>query len=1226
MSTWAGMLLLTAAIQAQFSNCSSNCHVVGGNVVNGGAGPFLAGHVYLVNSSLVVPGGQTLTIQGGAVVKFAGVLDFTIGGTLNVTGTAGQPAILTSIADDIVADHNGNGNATLPAPGDWIGLTFNGGSIASQVTGLSVRNAGWNGNPAIRFNAASPALSQCSVVACQAAAMNLSSNSSPTVTGCTFTGGSRVAVNVPWAAVAGFSSNTASGQSVYDAIEVDTTLASGTVSIQKSNTINQSGAIVCSGNATVAGSATLTLGPGVVTKIAVVASFNVFGTLITNGTLAQPTVITSIDDDTFGGDTNRNAGASAPAAGQFVQLYLGSAASSSQLNSLLVRCAGWNGNAAVKFDQCNATASGLRTQLSGGPCVDLSNNSTPTMTGCAFDGGTVASTNIPFGALAGFTGCTASGNASYDAPIVTSPTLATGQSAVVSSTNGFNGNGVIVIPTTLSVQAGATLTLNAGVRFKVTGVSGIYVAGRLLTNGATNNPVVFTSIADDTYGGDTNKNGANSVAQPGQWVELSIGNSADLSVMQGLLVRCAGWNGNPSVRFDQSTASATGLRTQLSGGPCVDLSNNSRPTLTNCAFDGGTVAATNVRFADLSAFTGCSATGNASYDAPLITTPSTAAGESSTVLASYGFNNTGVFVIPTTLSVVANSSLTLGPGVRFKVTGVTGIYVTGTLVTNGTDGDPVTLTSITDDTIGGDTNKDGAASTGQPGQWVELNFGAGSSASIVTGLSIRCSGWNGNPSIRCSQANPTFTKVRTALSAGPCIDLSNNSVPLARFCRFDGGTLAATNVPFTSFAGFKQCTATGNSQANAPRVTNPTVASGSTAVVRAINTFNGSGAIHVPGTMTVAAGGTLDLGPGVVIKIENVASVNLYGTALWRGTGHDPVVFTSVNDDTWGGDSNVNGPSVGTNGQWVQLYVDPSATGELKHVRLACGGWNGNPAVVARSANVTFDADRVERSGGNGFQIESCAGSTLDNMVAWNCVGTGIRVDGAKTLRHATAASCGTGISSNGSGTGPGLAINSIAANNSTNFAGFAANAVTYSNGFGSGTGNVSGSPAFVNVAAGDLNLTSASPCVDTADVATAFALVFDHDEGSRLSDGRLIGSPLPDMGAYELAAYHLDVSGHAWSFETMTATVVGPPGSAALAIGPGGTAVPYVPYGFLVLGPLNTLTVIGIIPTNTPFVYTLPDESANVGTTFSFQALGVPATSATLGAFTNVYRGVLDG
>ena len=77
------------------------------------------------------------------------------------------------------------------------------------------------------------------------------------------------------------------------------------------------------------------------------------------------------------------------------------------------------------------------------------------------------------------------------------------------------------------------------------------------------------------------------------------------------------------------------------------------------------------------------------------------------------------------LFVEEGAKLTLDPGIILKAETHTPIQVFGELIAAGTSSEPVAVTSIKDDSVGGDTNGDGGASSPGPGDWEDINVFGG---------------------------------------------------------------------------------------------------------------------------------------------------------------------------------------------------------------------------------------------------------------------------------------------------------------------------------------------------------------------------------------------------------------------------------------------------------------------------------------------------------------------
>ncbi len=92
----------------------------------------LANSPYVVTGNVTVAAGVTLTVDAGVVVKFNNPFrQLTVNGTLRSLGTSASHVTFTSYKDDSVGgDTNGDGSATVPAPGDWWAVNLNAGNAS----------------------------------------------------------------------------------------------------------------------------------------------------------------------------------------------------------------------------------------------------------------------------------------------------------------------------------------------------------------------------------------------------------------------------------------------------------------------------------------------------------------------------------------------------------------------------------------------------------------------------------------------------------------------------------------------------------------------------------------------------------------------------------------------------------------------------------------------------------------------------------------------------------------------------------------------------------------------------------------------------------------------------------------------------------------------------------------------------------------------------------------
>ena len=338
------------------------------------------------------------------------------------------------------------------------------------------------------------------------------------------------------------------------------------------------------------------------------------------------------------------------------------------------------------------------------------------------------------------------------------------------------------------------------------------------------------------------------------------------------------------------------------------------------------------------------------------------------------------YVVTANITVPAGQTLTIEPGVIVKFTrpyGVnyTGFTVGGTLEARGTASNPIVFTAYSHD-IGGDTNGDGTETTPAPGDWVHISFSDGSS-----GILDHCKVLYASVGIKCyGNASPTISNCEIAYSNRIGIELFNSACPMLKNNTFSHNNgwpvvLKWSNMPVFEGNKFESNGHDG--------VLVPADGTGYVTVPEGEQvTWSNPGVPYVTdGRLTVEAGATLTLAPGVIVKFTIPYGVNyrdfrVFGTLDAQGTASEPIVFTAFSDDI-GGDTNEDGTeTTPAPGDWIGIIFSDGSSGILDYckvlyarIAIKCSG----------NASPTISNSELAYSNGNGIELSGSASPVLKN-------------------------------------------------------------------------------------------------------------------------------------------------------------------------------------------------------------------------------------------------------
>jgi hypothetical protein len=631
------------------------------------------------------------------------------------------------------------------------------------------------------------------------------------------------------------------------------------------------------------------------------------------------------------------------------------------------------------------------------------------------------------------------------------------------------GTGLTVASTaTLTLQPGEVLKADSGgvdSEFERTYTPpAISVEGALSALGTAAKPIYLTSLYDQSVGGSIDSSTDDGGLGPDDWGQLSGDNihilhtvldygdgvvTDDSDVISNDLLD----NSGAGIEADGGTIEHnlienSGYGIKATVGPGSGPSAPSDPLIEDNAIDDNAgpameISGSEIVPAGLSGNTGSGdkptaivATGVLSGDLALPT-----AG----LAWAIGAGNVGGCPGPCTsgLEVETGATLTLNAGAVLKTMSVPddpsysgGLVVEGSLVAHGTVTKSVAITSGRNDSVGGDLNGDGTATSPKAGDWFGITTyqPAGDPAPTVdlehTNVSFEDIGVSIAPAAsRVTLTNDKFTQnveagISAAVASGGGIDIENDTVTGGEFVGIEdygpmsqGGT--KTTIANNTVTGVTGPAILLNSTDIDPADVSNNSGSGNT--INAIEadgvlthnlTLPASGLPWVVGdlgnnaTLEVAPNATLRLNPGTVLKFQR-ASLWVQGTLTATGTSSSPVTLTSLEDDSVGGDTNGDGStSSPSDTDWdgvsaVQASGSPTPTITMNNTTIEYASTALSDAVGSATITGTIENDQFGVVGPDPAADSSCpTGTVTATPVDWGTItgpapnGTGPGVSG----------------------------------------------------------------------------------------------------------------------------------------------------------------------------------------------------------------------------------------
>jgi parallel beta-helix repeat protein len=731
-----------------------------------------------------------------------------------------------------------------------------------------------------------------------------------------------------------------------------------------------------------------------------------------DGTLANPVIFSSIKDDNVGnpGDTDGDGNGTAPEVGEGPGIYF--APSSDDTYCKLIYLKSYYGGGSYVQPNNNPTTGVIGIE-SANPVIDqvlLSNLSTtiegigvygsgaPTISNTVFQNGSFFPVSMSLLSNPVFSNITFT-SMGYSAILINDDNITSNATLVTRSLAGI-ANIAYVMNKNLTVNSGATLTISPNVVIKYLVINnrypygdyGIVVNGALVVAGTAAKKVVFTNVADDSAGGDSNNDG-NVTTPSNSWNGITFNaQSVDsINKIEFADIRFAGYYNYKRASLVFNNAGGTVNQVGISFGYTgLGIFGTANPSFQNMALQNldvpvrmdmfanptfGTITANNIKVMG-------------------IHIPGSTYSQTGTfpIRNFAGYTNI-TYVLEDEQTISGGSTITIPAGMSFKGSVyyngcniVKGLFtVNGRLNVTGTSANPVVFTNTADDNFGNpaDIESNGNATIPSIFNYNDNYCYRYFSCLNFTDIADDSSDINyavfkyANAGIRCLSSSPTITNC-TFLKNDNGIYLSGTATPIVNNNSFVDLVLTPIQTSILTYPSSALNNTISGTTFKGIGILNETLSQDITLPKRNFGGYN-----NIPylfGGFTVGTTATLTIAPGVVTKWYGTLNINKGLNALGGLRADSNIIFTSYRDDFYGGDMNSDSTfTTPKPGEWGGIIfndvsLDPLCKLRNCFIRYATTGittTNASPDIQKTSFS-NFYYDAISANGSSNPAINFC--------------------------------------------------------------------------------------------------------------------------------------------------------------------------------------------------------------------------------------------------------------